>query len=122
MITVTPQAAEQIRQAAQQSEAAEMALRIAAKRLTDGSIDYGMGFDEEREDDVRVESEGVTVVVSPPSQSLLAGTTLDFVELAPGDFRFIFVNPQADEAPAQSGCGTGGCGSGGCSSNGGGCS
>jgi iron-sulfur cluster assembly protein len=122
MITVTPQAAEQIRQAAQQSEAAELALRIAAKRLADGSIDYGMGFDEEREDDLRVESEGVTVLVSPPSQSLLAGTTLDFVELAPGDFRFIFVNPQADEPPAKSGCGTGGCGSGGCGSSGGGCS
>ena len=69
MITVTPQAAEQIRQAAQQSEAAELALRIAAKRLADGSIDYGMGFDEEREDDLRVESEGVAVLVSPPSQS-----------------------------------------------------
>jgi iron-sulfur cluster assembly protein len=106
MITVTPDAARQIRQAAEQTEAADMALRIAAKRLADGAIDYGMGFDEEREEDARIECEGVTVLVSPPSQGLLAGTTLDFVELEPGDFRFIFINPNEAGPSAGSGCGS----------------
>jgi len=35
------------------------------------------------------------------------GTTLDFVELEPGDFRFIFINPNEAGASAGSGCGSG---------------
>jgi iron-sulfur cluster assembly protein len=117
MFTVTQQAAAQILQAAGQSEAEGMALRIAAKRLPDGSIDYGMGFDEEREQDARVESQGLTLLVSPLSQGLLEGVTLDFVELEPGDFRFIFMASE-ETAEQSSGCGSGsgGCGSGGCGS------
>ena len=120
MFTVTQQAAAQILLAAGQSDAEGMALRIAAKRLADGSIDYGMGFDEEREQDARVESQGLTLLVSPLSQRLLEGVTLDFVELEPGDFRFIFMASE-ETADQASGCGSGGCGNGGCGSSSGGC-
>ncbi len=116
MITVTPGAAQQIRVAASQSGADEMGLRIAARRDPAGAIHYAMGFDEARDGDVVVPSEGVALVVAEEHRALLEGMTLDYVEYETGDFRFIFINP--NETPAQSsaapgargGCGSGGCG------------
>ena len=46
MITITPQAAAQIRKAAEQADAEDMYLRLAAKRADDGNIEYAMGFDD----------------------------------------------------------------------------
>ena len=113
MITITPSAAQQIRIAATQSDCDEMGLRIAARREADGSLHYAMGFDEPRNDDMVVTSEGIALVVSPPQRDLLDGMTLDYVEYEAGDFRFIFINPNdaglAPEAPAPS---SGSCGSG----------
>ena len=112
MITVTPSAAQQIRIAATQSDA-------------DGSLHYAMGFDEARDDDLVIPSEGVALVVSPAHRDLLDGLTLDYVEYEAGDFRFIFINPNdaaadppptadAGAAPAPpQGCGSGGRGCGG---------
>ncbi len=121
MITVTPSAAQQIRVAATQSDSDEMGLRIAARRDGDGSVHYAMGFDEARNDDLVVTSEGIALVVSPQETGLLDGLTLDFVEYEPGDFRFIFINPNdagtapatdaaAGEGAAPDGGGTGSCG------------
>ena len=98
MITVTASAAAQIRVAATQSDADEMGLRIAARRDEQGALHYVMGFDEARGDDLVVPSEGVALVVAPAHRDLLDGMTLDYVELEPGDFRFIFINP--NDAPA----------------------
>lgn len=120
MITVTSTAAEQIRLAATQNDAAGMALRIAARREFDGSIQYGMGFDDTSEEDIQVSTEGMTVLVAPEHQALLNGATLDYVELEPGDFRFIFVNP--NDTGGGSSCGTSQqSGGGGCGGCGGGC-
>lgn len=121
MITVTPTAAEQIRQAATQNDADGMALRIAARREFDGSIQYGMGFDDGSEEDIQIVAEGVTVLVAPEHLELLNGATLDYVELSAGDFRFIFVNP--NDAGGGGSCGTSqqGGGGGGCGGCGGGC-
>jgi iron-sulfur cluster assembly protein len=92
-ITVTEAAARQIGEAAKQGDTQGMALRIAAKRKQDGSIDYAMGFDEAKQDDDRVEVSGIDIVVAPTSSELLNGMTLDFVELEPGTSEFIFLNP-----------------------------
>lgn len=108
MFKITAAAAEQILRAAEAQDD-EGILRVAAKIDDDGEIVYGMGFDEERENDEIVESEGVTILISPRSQELLAGATLDFVELHPGEFQFVFLNPMDADS-----CGgsqrTGGCG------------
>ena len=115
MITVTPSAAQQIRIAATQADSDEMGLRIAARRDAAGAIHYAMGFDEARNDDRVVSSEGIALVVAAGEVDLLDGMTLDYVEYAPGDFRFIFINPNdtpaapAEPTPAAGeGCG-GGC-------------
>ncbi len=94
MITITPAAAERIRYSAAEGKADGLPMRIAAKRNEDGSIHYGMGFDDnELEGDVHIKSAGVDIVVAESSQSLLEGTTLDFVELEPDNWQFIFMNP-----------------------------
>lgn len=93
MISITPQAAEQIRKSAEQSSALGLSLRIAVRLDDSGAIEYGMGFDEKADDDLQVMSEGVDILISPGSKELLVGATLDYVEINPGEFQFIFINP-----------------------------
>jgi iron-sulfur cluster assembly protein len=93
MITVTEQAAKQIKLSAKQGKAEGMPLRIAATRNEDNSIHYGMGFDDSKEDDISITSSDVEIIVSPVSAELLKDTVLDFVELEPGKHQFIFMNP-----------------------------
>ncbi len=115
MISITQAAAEQIRNAAIQSEAENMGLRIAAKVNQAGMLEFGMGFDNERTDDTQVESWGVTLLISKHSVDLLNDVTIDFAEVSPGQPSFIFMKPNMGD---PGGCGTGGCGSGGCGSSG----
>ncbi len=94
MITITPQAAEQIRKSAeQQADLKEACLRLAARLDGKGAIEYGMGFDDKGEGDVLVAADGIKVLVSPGCVELLTGATLDYVEINPGEARFIFSNP-----------------------------
>jgi iron-sulfur cluster assembly protein len=93
MITITPEAAAQIRQSAEASSSQGMHLRIAVRREDDGTFVYGMGFDEMGDDDALLASEGINVVVTSTSKDFLIGATLDFVEISPGEHRFIFINP-----------------------------
>ncbi|MGB5306237.1 MAG: iron-sulfur cluster assembly accessory protein [Gammaproteobacteria bacterium] len=94
MITITPAAAEQIRISAREGQMEGLAMRLAAKRNPDGSIHYGMGFDDaQHEGDLQLTTEGIDVIIAEPSQALLDGTTLDYVELEPDVFQFIFMNP-----------------------------
>ena len=122
MFTLTSAAARQIQQAANASETQEMALRIAAKVDADGSIQYGMGFDDPKDEDMKLDLEGVAVVIADEYQELLDDIVLDYVELEPGEFNFIFVNGRqtqdALEPASGGGCGSGGCSSGGCGSRG----
>ena len=104
LIDVTPDAARQILDAVKAADAEGLALRIAATRDADGSLDYAMGFDNPRKGDLTLASEGIALVVAEEHRELLAGMTLDFVEYEPGDFRFIFINPNdAAHAPAHPG-------------------
>lgn len=94
MINVTPEAAKQISESAKQGQSEGMALRIAAQRKEDGTIDYMMGFDDSHfDEDIEVTSEGVKLVAGAAYVDLLNGMTIDFVEIEPGQFNFIFLNP-----------------------------
>lgn len=103
MITVTPAATEQIKLSAEQGKAEGMSLRIAAERNDDNSIHYGMGFDDSKEDDVTIAVGDIDIIISTSSAKLLKGTTIDFVELEPEKFQFIFMNPNDSnyKAPEQ---------------------
>jgi iron-sulfur cluster assembly protein len=112
MFTLTPLAAEQIARAAAAESDDQPMLRVAAKiDEKDGELVYGMGFDDEREDDTLIAGPGVTVLISPRSLPLLENTTLDFAEIQPGEFQFIFRGGCTSPEPKK-GCGS--CG-GGCS-------
>ncbi len=93
MFKITEAAAQQILKAAQQNEMTHWSLRLAAQRTPDGSIDYGMGFDEKHEEDIAIISREVEIIFHPNYQELLQGAMMDFVELTEGDYRFIFLNP-----------------------------
>jgi iron-sulfur cluster assembly protein len=114
MFTLTREAAARIREAAARSGADDVALRVAARREADGSIVYGLGFDEPREGDMPLEVEGIQLLIAPPSQALLQAMRLDFVETQPGESGFVFIAGEVEpEAPPRRGCGggSGGCGS-----------
>lgn len=93
MFKVTKAAARQIRDSAAQGDMEELALRIAPTQGTDGSIEYTMGFDEVGVEDTLINSAGVDVVFRSSDKWLVNGTTLDYVEMEPGESRFIFLNP-----------------------------
>lgn len=122
MFSLTSAAAKQIQQAAEASGANELALRVAAKKDAEGASQYGMGFDDPSEEDMKLNLQGIAVVINGESQELLFDTVLDFVEINPGEFNFIFVeasHPSRDTGSSGSGgCGSGGCSGGGCGSKG----
>ncbi len=103
MFKLTAEAAAQVKVAALQSGTEGMALRLAARKKDDGSIEYAMGFDEPSEDDIRVESADVTIVMAPEYAPLLDTAVLDFARLDDSDeVQFIFINPQdANFSPAD---------------------
>jgi len=94
MFTLTTAAAAQVLKAAREGGTEGMALRLAASTRPDGGIDYRMGFDDIDEHDIRIETEGVTLIMAPDSVALLDEATMDYVELEPGQFHFIFLNPR----------------------------
>ncbi len=103
MFKMTTEAADQVRVAAAQGGTEGMPLRLAARKKDDGSIEYIMGFDEAKDDDIRLETEGIPVVMAPEYVPLLDTAVLDFVTLDDSDEKqFIFVNPQdANYSPAE---------------------
>lgn len=112
---MTCAAAQEILAAAERSDAAGMALRVAAKATPDG-IAYGMGFDEPAPEDEVAVFDGLTVLIAQPSRPWLESTVLDFVDLGEGQRDFVFApaaEARAAEGVAPSGntkrCGGGGC-------------
>jgi len=93
MLTITEAAAKQILEQVNQTDAQGMVLRIAAKTNQDGSFDYGIGFDEEKEGDVKTSQHQVNLVMDPQSGELLDEATMDYIELEEGQFHFVFSNP-----------------------------
>ena len=93
MLTITEAAAKQIIEQVKQTEAKGMLLRIAAKTNQDGSFDYGIGFDEEKEDDIKTSQHQVNIAMDPQSAELLDDASMDYVELEEGQFHFVFSNP-----------------------------
>lgn len=121
MITLTPAAAQQLHAAMEDADTQGdgLALRLAAKVDEQGAIEFGMGFDEQRQGDIAFDDKGVNMLVGEPSRELLQGTVLDYVEIEAGRHGFVLRPEEEAQACAPATPTTGGCGSGGCSRCGG---
>lgn len=95
-VSITEAAAEIIKKSALESQTDNLPLRVAVTKKQDGSFHYGMGFDDvgnEEGEDKTFHSNGVDLVVSEKSFDLLTGTVIDYIELEPKQFHFVFLNP-----------------------------
>lgn len=101
MLTVTQNAAEQIKKVQGNMKAEKKFLRIAVINGGCSGNQYKMDFDTDKEDDAKIDSNGVTLIVDKSSLPLVNGMELDYVEGLEGS-SFVFNNPNA----------TGGCGCG----------
>ena len=93
MLKITEAAASQIKDQLKQVTEEGLYLRIAAKTTPEGPFEYGMGFDESNEMDVKVNTHDLILITDPQSAELLEDATMDYVEIEPGQFNFIFSNP-----------------------------
>ena len=94
IITLTKNAAQKIQESAETTDMQEVSLRIAVSKNQDESFEYAMGFDDAFADtDMKITSNGINLVVSEKYLPLLKDMVLDYVELEPNEFRFIFLNP-----------------------------
>mgnify|MGYP001765141315 CR=1 FL=1 len=100
-MTLSPSAAKRVAAiAAKQGKPAMLRLSVEGGGCS--GFQYRFGLAESAEaDDLRVETDGVTLVVDPVSLDLVAGSTVDFVESLGGS-AFQVTNPNA-----ASGCGCG---------------
>ena len=107
MITITAAAAEQILKSFQNTDSQNMGsqnkgsstsedtsvLRIAVQEKPDGGFHYIMGLDEAKNTDNRFVSNEVKIAVSTEHLLLVDKMEIDYVEINPGEFNFIFKNP-----------------------------
>lgn len=95
------QIAEMLSRETPEVEAPARFLRVFVEAGGCSGMQYGMVFDERREEDLLTEAHGVGVVVDGISANYLRGSTIDFSEeLSEGGFKIS--NPNA-----QSSCGCG---------------
>ncbi len=95
-VSITQTAAQQIKKSAVESQTDNLPLRIAVTVKPDGSFHYGMGFDDvgnAKGVDITYHSNGVDIVIAKTSYELLKGTVVDYAELEPKQFHFVFLNP-----------------------------
>lgn len=102
MVKLTENAAEQIKSMlAGQAENAGKTLRVYVEGGGCSGMQYGMVFDEKREQDLASNSFGVSIVVDPFSANYLRGTMIDYSDALTGG-GFKISNPNARQS---CGCG-----------------
>ncbi|HRI14639.1 MAG TPA: iron-sulfur cluster insertion protein ErpA [Verrucomicrobiota bacterium] len=101
VVVLTPSATRHVSGMLEDKENSGKHLRVFVEAGGCSGLQYGMVFDEKRDDDLSVEFDGVGVVVDPFSANYLRGSVIDFSdELTGGGFKIN--NPNA-----QSSCGCG---------------
>ena len=102
VLHLTPSAAEHIRTLqTEQPEHAGKPLRVYIEQGGCSGLQYGMVFDEKRDQDFSVECGTVAVVVDPVSADHLRGSTMDYSDALTGG-GFKISNPHAK---TSCGCG-----------------
>lgn len=102
IVTLTESAAAEVKSMLQKdAEAAGKNLRVYVESGGCSGLQYGMVFDEKRDNDLVMEYHGVAVLVDPFSSNYLRGSVVDFSDsLTGGGFKI--TNPNARQS---CGCG-----------------
>jgi iron-sulfur cluster insertion protein len=102
VVNLTESAAEQVKSMlADQPENAGKTLRVYVEGGGCSGLQYGMVFDEKREQDLASNSFGISILIDPFSANYLRGTIIDYSDaLTGGGFRIS--NPNARQS---CGCG-----------------
>jgi len=102
-VRLTDRAAVRVRSLIEQQGSPGLALRVYVEGGGCSGFQYGFAFDEQvADDDTRIDSDGVTLVVDPLSVQYLDGAEVDFQDDLVGA-RFIVRNPNAT---TTCGCGS----------------
>jgi iron-sulfur cluster assembly accessory protein len=101
MITLTSRAARQVRSMQENLGAPAKRLRVFVESGGCSGFQYGMSFDERKEGDAELVSEGVPMLLDATSLAYLEGSVIDFDDGLQGK-GFEIKNPNA-----QSTCGCG---------------
>jgi iron-sulfur cluster assembly accessory protein len=102
MLTLTESAKKAIGRFIKGSDTPVAGLRIEVTGGGCSGMQYGMSLEEAvKEDDIKVEVDGLTVLVDPYSAPMLKGVKVDFLDSMEGS-GFQFENPNAN---ASCGCG-----------------
>lgn len=101
MITLSRRAADRVRAMHAELDAPSKQLRVFVESGGCSGFQYGMSFDESKPDDVRLESEGVPMLLDPASLAYLDGSSIDFDDGLHGK-GFEIKNPNAT---STCGCG-----------------
>ncbi len=110
ILSFTPAALDKLVEVMAEQDASESYLRISASATPQGGVEYAFGLEDEvGDDDTSIEGGSVKALVDEGSISLIAGSSIDYVE---GFQRsgFVISNPNFAGGCA---CGGGGCGCGG---------
>jgi iron-sulfur cluster assembly protein/iron-sulfur cluster insertion protein len=78
MISLTPRAAAQVRSLRSGTPDSAENLRLSVENGGCSGMQYGMSFDLAKDGDVRLESEGIPIVIDPESLKHLQGSAIDF--------------------------------------------
>jgi iron-sulfur cluster assembly accessory protein len=101
MISLTPRAAQQVRTMQAGLTIPDRRLRVFVESGGCSGFQYGMSFDERKDGDAEIASEGVDILVDPTSLAYLQGSAIDFDDGLHGK-GFEIKNPNA-----QTTCGCG---------------
>ncbi|MDQ6961503.1 MAG: iron-sulfur cluster insertion protein ErpA [Mariprofundaceae bacterium] len=114
-LTLTESAANRIQNLLEQEQNSKLGLRIFVNGGGCSGFQYGFSFDEEKNnEDIKIDSHGVHLLVDPMSLKLLDGSEVDYKETTQGA-SFVIKNPNAGSTcgcgksftPAESGAGCG---------------
>ena len=102
LVTLTPKAIEKIKSLTQNDpQSSGKSLRVLLESGGCSGYQYGFTYDEKKEGDHLIASDGVSVIIDPQSAELLKGSVIDYHEDFSGE-GFAIQNPNVKKS---CGCG-----------------
>jgi len=116
LITVSPAAAQAVRDILTQRNLSGYALRVYVSGGSCCGVQFGMALDNETHDtDTSFDTEGIKLVVDNASLDYLRGGSVDFINDPVRGAGFVIESPNAKQGEGD--CSSGSCGGGSCSCN-----